>query len=151
MKRNIRKMMHYLHQGKRRALKRSLILYTVILVVATLVIFLFNRFAFKTSEDKIFRICLAVSLLVYFCFVGRSWYSYKYGLKNQTPYYGSGTYIAYYRCSKCRSLHGGIYGEGATKYLINNKKCVHDWQAINKEEFGRRFEELENFIYAHYD
>ena len=105
MNRDIKEMMHFLHQGKRKALKRSLTLYTVILAVAIVVIFLFNRFAFITSEDKIFRIGLAVSLLVYFCVAGHSWYSYKYGLRNQTPYYGLGTYMAYYRCSKCRSLH----------------------------------------------
>src|SRR6476469_9099772 len=46
----------------------------------------------------------------------------------------------YYRCEKCGSLHGGIYGKGplasfATKAAAS---CWHRWSRISKTEFQKQ-------------
>jgi hypothetical protein len=45
--------------------------------------------------------------------------------------------MAFFKCEKCRSLEGGIYGKGPFKSLHSPqaKTCVHDWQKISREEF----------------
>jgi hypothetical protein len=45
--------------------------------------------------------------------------------------------MAFFKCEKCRSLEGGIYGKGPFKSLHTPeaKACVHEWQAIGMEEF----------------
>jgi len=47
--------------------------------------------------------------------------------------------MAFFKCEKCRSLEGGIYGKGPFKSLRTPeaKACVHDWQAIGMGEFKR--------------
>ena len=45
--------------------------------------------------------------------------------------------MAFFKCEKCKSLEGGIYGKGPFKSLHTPQaqKCVHDWQRIKMEEF----------------
>lgn len=45
--------------------------------------------------------------------------------------------MAFFKCEKCRSLEGGIYGKGPFKSLRSPdaKACVHDWQPIDMAEF----------------
>jgi hypothetical protein len=47
--------------------------------------------------------------------------------------------MAFFKCEKCHSLEGGVYGKGPTKFLHSPeaKNCVHNWQRISKEEFKR--------------
>jgi len=44
---------------------------------------------------------------------------------------------AYFKCEKCKSLEGGIYGKGPFKSLHSSGavKCWHDWQRIDRKEF----------------
>jgi len=44
---------------------------------------------------------------------------------------------AFFKCNKCRSIEGGIYGKGPFMKLHDEKAaaCVHRWQRINKDEF----------------
>lgn len=46
---------------------------------------------------------------------------------------------AYFKCEKCKSLEGGIYGKGPLKYMHSPKsmECVHDWQRIEKDKFEK--------------
>ena len=48
--------------------------------------------------------------------------------------------VAFYRCPRCGSQEGGIYGKGPSRRLRTPEatRCVHQWQAISKEEFARR-------------
>jgi hypothetical protein len=45
--------------------------------------------------------------------------------------------MAFFKCEKCHSLEGGIYGKGPFKSLRSPeaKTCVHDWQAIDMAQF----------------
>ena len=45
--------------------------------------------------------------------------------------------MAYFKCDKCRSLEGGIYGKGPFKSLHTPQadKCVHNWQKVSSDEF----------------
>lgn len=45
--------------------------------------------------------------------------------------------MAFFKCEKCRSLEGGIYGKGPFKSLHADqaKACVHNWQSIDMKEF----------------
>ncbi len=45
--------------------------------------------------------------------------------------------MAFFKCEKCKSLEGGIYGKGPFKSLRSPqaKSCVHKWEKIGKEEF----------------
>jgi hypothetical protein len=46
--------------------------------------------------------------------------------------------MAFFKCEKCRSLEGGIFGKGTEKlYSPKSEKCVHDWQRISKKEFKK--------------
>lgn len=47
--------------------------------------------------------------------------------------------MAFFKCEKCRSLEGGIYGKGPFKSLRSPdaKACVHDWQPIDMVEFKK--------------
>lgn len=44
---------------------------------------------------------------------------------------------AFFKCDKCHSLEGGIYGKGPLKKLHSDRSdsCIHDWQRIRKAEF----------------
>ena len=44
-------------------------------------------------------------------------------------------FVGYYKCEKCRSLEGGIYGKGPMKILHSKKSiwCIHKWEEINKK------------------
>jgi hypothetical protein len=46
---------------------------------------------------------------------------------------------AYFKCERCKSLEGGIYGKGPFKELHRKEaeKCVHAWIRIEKEEFKK--------------
>jgi len=46
-------------------------------------------------------------------------------------------YQGYFRCDKCRSLAGGIFGKGPVKDLPgrNARFCIHKWIKIEKTEF----------------
>ena len=45
--------------------------------------------------------------------------------------------MAFFKCDKCRSLEGGIYGKGPFKSLHTPQaaQCVHNWQKISRDEF----------------
>lgn len=45
--------------------------------------------------------------------------------------------MAFFKCEKCKSLEGGIYGKGPFRSLHTPEaqKCVHDWQRTSKEEY----------------
>jgi len=45
--------------------------------------------------------------------------------------------MAFFKCEKCRSLEGGIYGKGPFKSLhaLEAKTCVHEWRSIRRAEF----------------
>lgn len=47
--------------------------------------------------------------------------------------------MAFFKCEKCRSLEGGIYGKGPFKSLHSPeaKACVHDWKPIDISEFKK--------------
>ncbi len=51
----------------------------------------------------------------------------------------------YFKCPKCCSLDGGIYGKGPVEHYRSPgaARCVHDWQEITRaqfeEEVSRRF------------
>lgn len=51
----------------------------------------------------------------------------------------------YFKCPKCCSLDGGIYGKGPVAHYRSPAaaRCVHDWQEITRaqfeEEVSRRF------------
>ena len=47
-------------------------------------------------------------------------------------------YVGYYKCEKCQSLEGGIYGKGPMKILHSKKSnwCIHKWKEINIKEFN---------------
>ena len=44
---------------------------------------------------------------------------------------------AFFKCEKCLSLEGGIYGKGPFKSLhtAGASGCVHHWQRIERKEF----------------
>lgn len=44
---------------------------------------------------------------------------------------------AFFTCSACGSLRGGVFGKGPTKQFqaASASNCVHDWQGISKREF----------------
>lgn len=44
---------------------------------------------------------------------------------------------AFFKCEKCHSLEGGIYGKGPFKSLRSSKAktCSHDWQTVSIYEF----------------
>lgn len=44
---------------------------------------------------------------------------------------------AFFSCSKCGSLRGGVFGKGPTKRFqaATASHCVHDWQQVSYEEF----------------
>ena len=46
---------------------------------------------------------------------------------------------SYWRCEKCGSLQGGIWGKGPTKFFDgpNRRWCVHRWEEISRDEFKR--------------
>jgi hypothetical protein len=45
--------------------------------------------------------------------------------------------MAFFKCEKCKSLEGGIYGKGPFQSLHTPtaKTCVHDWRSIDRAEF----------------
>lgn len=45
--------------------------------------------------------------------------------------------MAFFKCEKCHSLEGGIYGKGPFKSLHSPtaKACVHEWRKISRAEF----------------
>lgn len=47
--------------------------------------------------------------------------------------------MAFFKCEKCQSLEGGIYGKGPFKSMhsLDAKSCVHNWQIVNMVEFKR--------------
>ena len=47
--------------------------------------------------------------------------------------------MAFFKCEKCHSLEGGIYGKGPIKSLHSPeaKACVHDWRPIARVEFKK--------------
>lgn len=46
---------------------------------------------------------------------------------------------AYFKCERCKSIEGGIYGKGPFKKLHSKEaeRCIHDWVRIDKEEFRK--------------
>ncbi|MCX6928758.1 MAG: hypothetical protein NT154_36930 [Verrucomicrobia bacterium] len=44
---------------------------------------------------------------------------------------------AFFSCSKCGSLRGGVFGKGPTKRFqaATASHCVHDWQPVSYDEF----------------
>lgn len=46
---------------------------------------------------------------------------------------------AYFKCEKCDSIQGGIYGKGPVKLLDSDKAqtCFHKWQRIDRTEFKK--------------
>lgn len=45
--------------------------------------------------------------------------------------------LAFFKCEKCKSLEGGIYGKGPFKsfHATQAQNCVHDWQRIDMKQF----------------
>lgn len=43
----------------------------------------------------------------------------------------------YFRCEKCGSLDGGIYGKGPLMHprTSTGDECVHDWKLISRVQF----------------
>ena len=46
--------------------------------------------------------------------------------------------LLYYKCDKCSSYDGGIYGKGPLMHYRseNAKTCHHDWKQITEETFA---------------
>lgn len=44
----------------------------------------------------------------------------------------------YFKCEKCGSYDGGIYGKGPLNHYRSEKakKCHHDWKPITDEQFA---------------
>jgi hypothetical protein len=59
--------------------------------------------------------------------------------------------VEYFACSKCRSLHGGLYGKGIPQYFKTEgaDRCWHSWKQITAEEFRSRAEAEFPYQWAH--
>ncbi|MCL2012094.1 MAG: hypothetical protein FWG75_04820 [Cystobacterineae bacterium] len=140
---SLEEMMQAMEEGKKSAFHLSIIIHTILLLAAIFIIFLIDcfilKFIFKTSGFKLFHISSILVLLVYSFLLGAKWHHYKYGnrTKNQSPWH-FGIYQAYYECSKCNSLTGGIFGKGPTARSILDTECIHDWQAVYKNDFIKK-------------
>lgn len=44
---------------------------------------------------------------------------------------------AYFKCEKCKSLDGGLYGKGPTRQFrtTDGKKCEHVWSKTTRADF----------------
>lgn len=126
-------MMLYLINGKKSALLISLIIYSIIFGGILIISLIVKKYFLQFQFSNIFKILLVIYLIV----ISHKIYNYKYGIKNQMPYYG-GIYVAYYECVKCKSLCGGIFGKGPTQKSIMDKECIHDWNALTKDRFDEK-------------
>lgn len=134
----LEQMMNFMLHGKKEALQISLIIYTIILFIVLLIFILIN-YSISASQLKstIIKILITVIITTYLLCVSFRCYTYYYSAKNESPFY-FGIYEAYYECSNCKSLSGGIYGKGPTSEIILNTNCVHKWQAIFKNDFDTK-------------
>jgi len=60
-----------------------------------------------------------------------------YGCRTDRPPEHMMIEMAFFKCEKCRSLEGGIYGKDLVRSLHTPqaKRCVHDWQRVSRDEF----------------
>ena len=135
---SLEQMMNFMLEGKKQSFFISIILFLIILVIVLIILFIIDRFIVRTNNLKLFRVSIIVLLICHLFILGSNLYIYKNGIKNQSPW-RVGIYEAYYECNNCKSLAGGIFGKEPTKWLILNKNCIHEWQAIYKLEFERNF------------
>lgn len=131
----LEEMMQYMMQSRREAFYLILIIHALFLAVALLVLWLIHRYLFPSV---LIKVLMGVALFVYISDSIPRWRVYKYGHKNQNVWHG-GIYVGYYECTKCKSLHGGIFGKGPTHKRITDTQCVHDWQAIHSNDFYQKF------------
>lgn len=141
----LKKMMDYMQEGKKQSLYLSTFLCTITLLISIGFIFMVDYFIIKTNSLIVFRVCSIFLILLFVFLMVRYWSFYRYGdrKRNQDPW-RFGIYEAYYECSKCESLAGGIFGKGPTQRSILDEKCVHDWQAVYRDEFERKFTKQKN-------
>lgn len=132
---SVNQMMDYLKGRKRSALLLTLMVYSLIFAVMLVIFYVFKDHLFGL---QFIHAALLLSIL-FLLIVGRKLYIYNYGAKNQTPYYG-GIYVAYYKCTKCESLFGGIFGKGPTQKSIIDMTCRHDWHALTKDSFDEKYQ-----------
>ena len=137
---SLEQMMHFMLESKKQSFYISIIFCTIVFIILMFMAFLADRLLFRINYLKMFRICSIIFGIIYFCLIGINIYNYKHGYKNQGPWSG-GIYEAYYECEKCKSLAGGIFGKGPTKWSITNKECFHDWNAIYRKDFEVKLEE----------
>lgn len=131
---NVEEMMLYLKNGKKWALYISLVIYTIIFGILLIISFIIKNYLIQSQYRTFFKILLVIYLIL----ISYRLYKYNYGVKNQMPYYG-GIYVAYYQCTKCKSLCGGIFGKGPTEKSIIDKECIHQWNAITKDRFDEKY------------
>ena len=132
---SVDEMMNYLIRGKKSALYLSLIIYSLVFVGILIICFTISIYLFTLQFIDIFY----MSFVLYLLFVSVKLYKYKCGIKNQIPYYG-GIYVAYYECTKCKSVYGGIFGKGPTQKSIIDKECIHKWIALPKDNFDEKYQ-----------
>lgn len=134
----LEQMMQYMIQSKKESFYLVIIILTLILVFGLLILFLIRHFLIRSIVlSSIIRVVAILSIVVYSLNVHAAFRRYKKGYVNRSPWYG-GIYEGYYECSKCKSLHGGIFGKGPTKHRTVDTECIHDWQAIYKQEFCKK-------------
>lgn len=131
---SIEEMMFYLINGKKWALYLSLITYSLIFGGILIISLLVKNYLFQFQYSTIFKIVLVVFLIL----VSYRLYTHNHGIKNKTPYYG-GIHVAYYECTKCESLYGGIFGKGPTQKSITDKECIHSWNALTGDNFNEKY------------
>lgn len=143
----LEQMMQDMANGRKESFYVSLVIFTVIAVVCLVPIFIlmWSRLAPALRGSRVLKLLAVVVIILYIGAVCFRYYAYRHRGVNEMPWQ-VGIYQAYYECSKCGSLHGGIYGKGPTRHKITDTRCVHDWQAIHKEDFDTKCPKLPGLI-----
>ena len=134
---SLEQMMEFLSNSRKGYLYTSLLVYSLILGAILFCCFLIEYFLLSDGSSIFLKYLKGSFVFVYLILVCYQLYKFKFGVKNQFPGYKFGIYIAYYQCTKCESLYGGIFGKGPLKKKIYNESCIHNWQAM----YGTEFEE----------
>ena len=142
---SLEQMMYWMEQGRKESFYIALGIFTFWLVIALLALLVVHWIAASRTVSLMLAIIAGVIFINYLGQVHTRWQRYKHKSVNESPWNG-GIYAASYECSKCRSLHGGIYGKGPTQVHITDKQCIHDWQAVYWEDFLKKFIELTKTI-----
>lgn len=134
---SVDEMMLYLIKGKKKVLYLSLIASGLILGAIYILSLIVKKYLFSFESGNVLKILLVTYLIL----ISYLLYRFKFGKKNQMPYYG-GIYVAYYKCTKCESLCGGIFGKGPTQKKIIDEECIHKWNALSKDRFDEKYLKL---------